>query len=171
MAINREYNNDKHKEMKTMRLLSNSTKKSSTILSSSPSRVPESFLDVCNTLPHLENIDLVSLHDNPRDRLRDEDFFDSIMNQCNLLPLHEAFESDLCKMFNAERAILWENRPNLRDFHSSRLEKEVSISNPIIDLIISKKKIVLSTITSKILNWQLNSQQIQTSHNFFSHFI
>lgn len=118
-------------------------KRPNTSTSFNRNKVPDSFQDIFTQIPHLDNVDMATLYERSKERLRDEEYFDNMMNRCNSLPLFEAFEPILNAMFQCDRAILWENRQETRDYHSNRFNKEIGVSNPIVQDLLSSKKILL----------------------------
>jgi GAF domain-containing protein len=64
-----------------------------------------------------------------------------MMRQCNSLPLHSAFEPVLVEMFEAERAVVWENRGGC--FYSASLNCTVPATNSVIDSLVCTQRSVV----------------------------
>lgn len=90
-------------------------------------------------LPPLSEINEEKLMNDTTIRISNEELFDTMMANCNTVPVNEAIEPAIQDFFNCEKVLFWEERILTKTFFCRILDREILLTNEIFTELIEKK--------------------------------
>lgn len=90
-------------------------------------------------------------------RLKNEEMFDAMMENILNIPLHQALEPSLKKLFNAEKCVLWVDKPSEKLLYSPSFDITAEYNNAVVGFVRNTRSVI------QILN------QAQCPTGFVSH--